>query len=189
MITFPRVLLCNIDKIEFGLPEQSFSFGRSNMRNEHSVRLWYRMPSEDASAADSGYFHMFRSTNLRFFNNMAVVVRTEDEQVESLKAIADSVGVAMEWAGHKPDMWFGKLDKRKSKVPDLVGGGGATRPGSRAVFSNVTSQISKLNPIGKLKFTRRSNNPEMSEEPSASGVTFHKDDASTPTVNIAQEHQ
>ena len=28
---------------------------------------------------------MFRPTNLRFFNNLAVVVGTEDERVESLK--------------------------------------------------------------------------------------------------------
>ena len=113
---YQRVLLSNIEKIEFGVPEQSFSFGRSNMKIEHSFRIFYRMPSEgkiarnkenktyehtiivfyvylDPDASDSGYFHMFRPTNLRFFNNMAVVVRTEDERIESLKSIADSVGV------------------------------------------------------------------------------------------------
>ena len=62
---------------------------------------------------------MYRSTNLRFFNNLAVVVGTEDERIESLKAIADSVGVAMELSGHKPDMWFGRLERKKSKVPDF----------------------------------------------------------------------
>ena len=66
---------------------------------------------------------MYRPTNLRFFNNLAVMVGTEDERVESLKAIADSVGVAMELAGHKPDMWFGRLERKKSKVPDFHAGG------------------------------------------------------------------
>ena len=75
------------------------------------------------NASENGYFHMYRPTNLRFFNNLAVVVGTEDERVESLKAIADSVGVAMELAGHKPDMWFGRLERKKSKVPDFHAGG------------------------------------------------------------------
>lgn len=117
---YQRVLLSNIEKIEFGQPEQTMlSFGRGQMRNGYSMRIWYKMPSEDESAADPGYFHVFRATNLRFFNNMAVIIRTDDERTESLKAIADSVAVAMELAGHAPDMWFGKLDKRKSKVPDF----------------------------------------------------------------------
>jgi ketosteroid isomerase-like protein len=51
------------------------------------------------NANDSGFFHIFRATNLRFFNNLAVVVNTEDERIESLKSIADSVGVAMELGG------------------------------------------------------------------------------------------
>ena len=74
----------------------------------------------DPGATESGYYHMFRPTNLRFFNNMAVVVRTEDEKIEALKSIADSVGVAMELGGIKPEMWFGKLDgKKKSRIPDI----------------------------------------------------------------------
>ena len=47
---YQRVLLSNIEKIEFGLPEQTLltSFGsRGQMRmNEHSMRISYRMPSE-----------------------------------------------------------------------------------------------------------------------------------------------
>ena len=100
------------------------------------------MNLEGENACEGGYFHMFRPTNLRFFNNLAVVVGTEDERIESLKvrfvysfvyfsftslftflkAIADSVGVAMELAGHKPDMWFGRLERKKSKVPDFHAG-------------------------------------------------------------------
>ena len=43
------------------------------------------MTLEGENACEGGYFHMFRPTNLRFFNNLAVVVGTEDERVESLK--------------------------------------------------------------------------------------------------------
>ena len=107
---------------------------------------------------------MFRSTNLRFFNNMAVVVSTEDEKVEALRSITDSVGVAMELVGIHPDMWFAKLEKKRSKVPNLhsnynvVASGEASlrNVGSRAL-QNVTSQISKLNPISKLRLSAKRN--------------------------------
>lgn len=110
---------------------------------------------------------MFRSTNLRFFNNMAVVVTTEDEKVEALRSIADSVGVAMELAGIHPDMWFAKLERKRSKVPNLhsnynvVASGEASlrNVGSRAL-QNVTSQISKLNPISKLRLSSVKRNVE-----------------------------
>ena len=74
----------------------------------------------------------------------------------------------MELAGYKPDMWFGKLDKKKSRVPDLhsnynVGEPGASsKSGGAKAFFNVTSQISKLNPISKLKLSvRKSNQPTI----------------------------
>ena len=44
---YQRILLSNVDKIEFGVPETGgFSFGRSHMKVEHSLRIFYRMPSE-----------------------------------------------------------------------------------------------------------------------------------------------
>lgn len=43
----------------------------------------------DLGATDTGYFHMLRSTNLRFFNNMAVVAKTDEERVEALKSIGN----------------------------------------------------------------------------------------------------
>ncbi len=182
---YQKVLLSNVDKIEFGTVESAafnISFGRSQTRNEHTMRIHYRMPSEgqwklrrlrclhfstcfivrtyyqlpEATANESGYFHMYRATNLRFFNNLAVVVNTEDERVESLKSIADSVGVAMELGGHKPDMWFGKLEKRKSRVPDLNPGKAAGAGGSSKVFLSMTSQFSKFNPMNKLKLSSSS---------------------------------
>ena len=58
---------------------------------------------------------MMRSTNMKFFNNIVSVMSSEDEKIESLKAIADTVAVAMEARDLAPDMWFGKLVKRRSK--------------------------------------------------------------------------
>ena len=50
---------------------------------------------------------------------MAVEALKEEERIESLRTIADSVGVTMELNGFTPNMWFGKLDRKKSRVPDL----------------------------------------------------------------------
>jgi len=45
---YQKVLLTNVEKIEFGNPESSFnlSFGRNQTKNEHSMRIFYKMPSE-----------------------------------------------------------------------------------------------------------------------------------------------
>merc|ERR1712113_845523 len=104
---------------------------------------------------------------MKFFNNLVTVLTSEDEKIESLKAVADTVGIAMEARDLTPDMWFGKLDKRKSKCKsskpvDLLHMSRDKSPiklravGSKAL-SNVTSQFSKLklNPISRLKKTNQ----------------------------------
>lgn len=39
------------------------------------IRFNYQMDGQ------KGFFHMFRSMNIRFFNNMAVTIKTEEEIV------------------------------------------------------------------------------------------------------------
>lgn len=60
----------------------------------------------------------FRSTNMKFFNNTVEPINSEEDKIESLKGIADSVAVAMEAIGLVPDLWFGPLEKKKSKPLD-----------------------------------------------------------------------
>jgi len=158
---YQQVALADIVKIEFGVPEHTFNISFLNKTDIHCFRLQYKVGEE------FGYHHMFRSTNLRFFNNVATEIKGEDEKVESLKAIADSVAVAVETCGYVPDMWFGKLDKRRSKqavsvnmlnpvdLLNLQSGRGKSpvklrNVGSKAL-SNVTSTFSKLNPISRLR--------------------------------------
>lgn len=45
---YQKVLLTNVERIEFGLPESSFNlaFTRSQTKIEHSLRLLYKMPSQ-----------------------------------------------------------------------------------------------------------------------------------------------
>ena len=161
IVNYQQVALCDVVKVEFGLPDQSFNLPFINKTDVHCFRLQYMVGQEP------GYHHMFRSTSLRFFNNVATEIKSEEEKVESLKAIADSVAVAMEAAGITPDVWFGKLEKRRSKQAETVStlnpvemlnlqSGRGRSPaklrnvGSKAL-SNVTSTFSKLNPISRLR--------------------------------------
>lgn len=70
---YQRIPLNDIVLIEFGQPENTVSFFKN--KHYHCIRINYKMNGE------YGYFHMFRSTNLRFFNNMAVVIKTEEESI------------------------------------------------------------------------------------------------------------
>ena len=135
---------------------------------------------------------MFRSTGFRFFNNMAVSIAGEEEKVESLKAIADAVAVAMEAAGLFPEMWFGPLEKRRSRALDE--GEGARAPGARMrnvgsmALANVTSQISKLNPIGKFIRPAERSTPvrftDLQREAEGGEDTDHHSLNSNPAADI-----
>lgn len=70
---YQRVSLSDIVLVEFGQPENTVSLFKN--KNHHCIRINYKIGS------DYGYFHMFRSTNLRFFNNMAVAIKTEEETI------------------------------------------------------------------------------------------------------------
>ena len=187
---YEKVFLSEIDKIEFGVPEQSFSF--LSKTETHCFRILHRIGGEE------GFHHMFRSTNLRFFNNVATPVLSEDERVDSLKTIADTVAVTMETAGIVPDMWFGPLDKRRSKTStsttllnpvDMLNIGRPPRSpiklrtvGSKAI-SNVTSHFSKLNPISRL---RRGNPRDFSDiQMENNEPTCHSNPVSSTSLHLS----
>ncbi|XP_011702877.1 PREDICTED: phosphatidylinositide phosphatase SAC2 isoform X2 [Wasmannia auropunctata] len=160
---YQRVPLDDIILIEFGQPENTVSFFKN--KHYHCIRISYKVNGE------YGYFHMFRSTNLRFFNNMAVVIKTEEESIESLKAICEAISVAMEIAKLPkiPVAMNVTLDKRKSKLVNVKGSTGlldissfpeltrnvsetqllALKTAGTKALSNMSEQFSKLN---KLSF-------------------------------------
>ncbi|CAG2106379.1 unnamed protein product [Medioppia subpectinata] len=108
IIKYQKVLLEDLEKIELGSePNQIFS-----MKSSQSccIRFHYTIDGQ------SGYFHMFRSTNTRFFNNMAIAIRNVEEAVESLKAICESFKVALSVKELNVPFYEGKLDRRKSKL-------------------------------------------------------------------------
>ncbi|XP_076265256.1 phosphatidylinositide phosphatase spermathreecae isoform X1 [Rhynchophorus ferrugineus] len=169
---YQRVELKDIDLLEFGMPQSTGNLFKLT-RNKHCIRINYKVDGV------SGYYHMFRSTQLRFFNNMAVLIKNVDEEIESLKTICEAFSVAIDIAGLPPvPLNLGQaLDKRKSKVlvdrsttsssiyldlaslPQITRNVSETQlsaiksAGSKAI-SNMTQQFSKLNKISfksKLK--------------------------------------
>ncbi|CAB4065941.1 SAC2 [Lepeophtheirus salmonis] len=128
---------------------------RTKRRDEHCIRVHYKMRNESGEE-DLGYFHSFRSTNLRFFNNVPVTVTSEDERIESLKSIVDTLSVTIELGTNStPVVIYGKLDKRRSKVPlDLKSSNTSSSVSLRAVGNKALSKFAaKLNPM-KLRNSR-----------------------------------
>ncbi|XP_018363173.1 PREDICTED: phosphatidylinositide phosphatase SAC2 isoform X2 [Trachymyrmex cornetzi] len=160
---YQKVLLDDIVLIEFGQPENMVSFFKN--KHYYCIRINYKVNG------DYGYFHMFRSTNLRFFNNMAVVIKTEEESIESLKAICEAISIAMEIANlpKVPVAMNVTLDKRKSKLVNVKGSTGlldisslpeltrnvsetqllALKTAGTKALSNMSEQFSKLNKLSQ----------------------------------------
>lgn len=72
VIRFERVPLINITLIEFGLHQHTKMF-QGAVSSIPCVRINYAVTGVD------GYFHMFRSPNIRFFNNVAIVIKSQEE--------------------------------------------------------------------------------------------------------------
>lgn len=77
IIRFEKVPLVNVQMIESGhyQPAKLFqSVGTNSGSSGHlCIRINYTVSGVD------GYFHMFRSANIRFFNNVAVIIKTPEE--------------------------------------------------------------------------------------------------------------
>ena len=111
IVRYQKVFLEDLEKIELGPePNQLFSIKSSQ---SCCIRFHYSIDGI------SGYFHMFRSTNTRFFNNMAIPIRNAEEAVESLKAIVESFKVALSVKELNVPYYEGKLDRRKSKLTNM----------------------------------------------------------------------
>lgn len=72
IVRYEKVLLENIVMIELGMFQQTKIF-QGSAPAFLCLRINYIVDGVD------GYFHMFRSPNIRFFNNVAIVIKTQDE--------------------------------------------------------------------------------------------------------------
>lgn len=165
IIRFENVPLKNMVLVEFGLFQQQQMF-KGPAPAHLCIRLNYTMDGVD------GYFHMFRSPNIRFFNNVAVVIKKNEELVEAMSAIVEFFRIALESAG-KTDVQFacgGTLQRRKSRnllqppgIPRNLSESQLVLMGSKAL-SNVAGQFTKLgqslNPV-KGKNNKQNSNPPV----------------------------
>uniref|UniRef100_A0A2P2I941 Phosphatidylinositide phosphatase SAC2-like n=1 Tax=Hirondellea gigas TaxID=1518452 RepID=A0A2P2I941_9CRUS len=162
---YQRVSLIDLDCIEIG--QYSFPSVFKQSRVHHCLRLCYQVDKQP------GYFHTLRSMNIRFFNNLAVTIKTEEERVESIKSIGETFEVGGQLIGcDAPLHLLPRLEKRRNKGRSQLLNplslfsqplASFTKPspdsfksaGSRA-FSNVTSGLARLNPISNFKRHRNS---------------------------------
>ncbi|XP_068625713.1 phosphatidylinositide phosphatase SAC2 [Battus philenor] len=142
LLSVQRVPLSDVTSVELGTLDNSstiFGVGRkSSGEPVHCIRINYNCNGEP------GYFHMFRSTSLRFFNNMAVVINTKDEMIESLHSICESLMVARDVA-KLPAVPFHdgiKLERKKSKIHGTSSGG--VRSGARSALYLDVSRLPSL---------------------------------------------
>ncbi|XP_058127148.1 phosphatidylinositide phosphatase SAC2 [Anopheles ziemanni] len=146
IVRFENVPLDSITLIELGLFQHNKMF-QGPAPAHLCIRLNYAVDGVD------GYFHMFRSPNIRFFNNVAVVIRKTEEITESLTAIVDLFRIALQNRG-RLDVHFqcgGSLQRRKSRtllsvpagIPRNLSESQLVQMGSKA-FSNMAGQFSKI---------------------------------------------
>lgn len=165
IVKFENVPLIDITLIEFGLFQQQQMF-KGPAPAHLCIRINYTVQGVD------GYFHMFRSPNIRFFNNTAVVIKKSEELVESLNAIVEFFRIALESIGRQdvPFVCGGTLQRRKSRnllqppgIPRNLSESQLVQIGSKAL-SNVAGQFSKLgqslNP-SKSKNNKQNANPPV----------------------------
>lgn len=180
IVRFENVPLRNLTLVEFGLFQQQSMF-KGPAPAHLCIRLNYMMEGVD------GYFHMFRSPNIRFFNTTAVPLKKNEELIESMSAIVEFFRIALESIG-RSDIPFncgGTLQRRKSRnllappgIPRNLSESQLVQIGSKAL-SNVAGQFTKigqsLNP-GKAKNNKQNANPPVvynSTNESSKASTFY----------------
>ena len=180
-VRYENVPLDNVTLIELGLVQNSKIF--QGVAIAHlCIRINYTVDGVD------GYFHMFRSPNIRFFNNVAVVIRKPEEITESLTAIIELFRIALENRGRSvPVQCGGSLQRRKSKnmlappqgMPRNLSESQLVQMGSKAV-SNVVGQFSKIGQTFNKKKSNNKNavNPQNAYKNAKNGnpvskTTFH----------------
>ncbi|XP_030370513.1 phosphatidylinositide phosphatase SAC2 isoform X1 [Scaptodrosophila lebanonensis] len=147
IVRFEKVQLQHVTLVELGMYQQTKIF-QGSAPALLCVRLSYMLDGQD------GYYHMFRSANLRFFNNTAYVIKTQEELTESMTSIVEMFRIALENVDNTTVRFItdGVLQRRKSKMPLLDVPKGMPRNLSESqlvqfsskALSNVAGQFSKL---------------------------------------------
>lgn len=122
-IDYQKILLKDVEKLELA-PESNkfFKFSNTQTTKFYALRLYYKIlehTGDDVSInePETGYFHTFRSCNLRFFNNLVITTNSNDQLTESLRGICHTIQSTASHFNH--EILYEetvKLTKRKSKT-------------------------------------------------------------------------
>lgn len=148
IVKYQKVLLEDLEKIELGAEPnyQAGPFGQIRVGQNRNI-ISYAVRFHYCINEQSGYFHMFRSTGTRFFNNMAIPIRTREEALESLKAICESFKVALSVKSlNVPFHEMARLERRKSK---RLYSSSALKLGSNS--SNNNTSVDSINLNGRFR--------------------------------------
>lgn len=147
IVRFEEVPLENVTLIEFGTYQPPAKLFPGSQSSFLCIRINYSVNEIE------GFFHMFRSPNIRFFNNVAVVIKKNEEIHESLNSIVEFFRIALDSTGKKNvPVVAGPMVRKKNKLVQLGVPGGMPRnlseshlvqAGSKAL-SSVAGQFSKL---------------------------------------------
>jgi len=102
-VDYQKILLKDVEKIELGPePSNPSLFFKQNSARFFVIRLHYRITEtifenkvsinqSEQTISTNGYFHTFRSCNLKFFNNLVITTKSSDELVEVLNGICHTI--------------------------------------------------------------------------------------------------
>ncbi|XP_059468988.1 phosphatidylinositide phosphatase SAC2 isoform X2 [Neocloeon triangulifer] len=116
---YQYVPLEDITHIEIGQCQLSTnSLFKTSKSPSFCIRIYYQQRNDDGEM-EPGFFHIFRSANLRFFNNLAVAITSEEEAIESIKYICETfLGLKNELQVER----VSRLERKKSKIPREIRG-------------------------------------------------------------------
>jgi len=92
-IDYQKIMLKDVEKLELS-PEFSKRSANSSLPKFCVLRLFYKITESNQDPNDpscSGYFHMFRSSNLRFFNNLVITTNSSEQLTEALRGICHTI--------------------------------------------------------------------------------------------------
>jgi hypothetical protein len=79
-----------LERIELGREEANlFKQPRYDL-----LRIYYKINGEP------GFFHSFKSSSYRFFNNLVITIRSPDEETESLKGVGQTLQLIASFFNH-----------------------------------------------------------------------------------------
>nr|XP_018902159.1 PREDICTED: phosphatidylinositide phosphatase SAC2 isoform X3 [Bemisia tabaci] len=150
----------------------------------HCLRIQYNIGNGQM------YYHTFRSTNIRFFNNVTSIIKSPEEMIESFNIIADTIVQTAAAIGLEIQWKEGPLDPAPLSKESMSRNSSETQlsslknVGAKALTS-MSQGFSKLNRLGQSFKSRTKPKVEMS--PSKLSNTAESAEISSEEEELASD--